>query len=334
MFFNIKVWLGRQSKKLEFQNVADKANSAMNINVVFLIFKRPDTTEKVFEVIRQVKPQRLLVVADAPRAERPDEAKKCAATRAIIDRVDWECEVLTNYSDINLGCAKRVSSGLDWVFNLVEEAIIIEDDCIPDPSFFHFCAELLARYRDDRRVMSIAGSNFQFGRSMTPYSYYHSLYHDCWGWATWRRAWQYFDFEMKLWPELRETNFLKETLLDARVAKYWQQKFDLAYVAARDTWFYRWLFSCWVQNGLALIPDSNLVSNIGLHPEATHTVDNARYFNLPRAEMSFPLKHPSFMFPNREAERLNFLNRCHISLPTRVARKMNRISARINQQIF
>ncbi len=303
----------------------------MNINVVFLIFKRPDVTARVFEAIRKAKPARLLVIADAPRGDRPGEAEDCAATRAIIDGVDWECEVSRNYAEVNLGCAKRVSSGLDWVFDLVEDAVIIEDDCIPDPSFFQYCADLLHRYRDDQRIMSIAGSNFQFGQSVTPHSYYYSRYHDCWGWATWKRAWKHFDFEMKLWEELRDTSFLQDQLGDRQMADYWRIKFDLAYESKRDTWFYRWLYSCWVQNGIALVPDLNLISNVGLHPGATHTVEAAPYFDLPRAEMQFPMQHPPFMFPNRLADRSNFLNRCHIDLPTRLTRKMRRIASGIKK---
>lgn len=139
-------------------------NEQINTPVVFIIFKRPDTTEKVFEAIRRVKPPKLLVVADGPRAEQPSEVEKCSATRAIIDRVDWNCEVLKNYSETNLGCMQRVSSGLDWVFKTVPEAIILEDDCLPDATFFRFCEELLERYRDDERVMSVCGVNFQFDR--------------------------------------------------------------------------------------------------------------------------------------------------------------------------
>ncbi len=132
--------------------------------VVFIIFKRPDTTERVFEVIRQTKPTKLLVVADGARTDRPGEADKCAAVRAIIECVDWDCKVLKNYSEINLGCGKRVSSGLDWVFDNVEEAIILEDDCLPHPTFFRFCEELLERYRYDTRVSSISAQNVQLGR--------------------------------------------------------------------------------------------------------------------------------------------------------------------------
>ena len=137
-------------------------NWQLKTSVAFIVFKRPDTTEKVFEVIRKAKPPKLLVIADGPRAYRPGEAENCAATRAIIERVDWECEVLKNYSDINLGCKQRVSSRLNWLFDLVEEAIILEDDCLPHLSFFRFCQELLTYYRDEQQITSISGQNVQF----------------------------------------------------------------------------------------------------------------------------------------------------------------------------
>lgn len=155
---------------------------------VFPIFNRPDVTKKAFNEIRKVQPDILLVVSDGPSHHKQGEAEKCLETRAIIDQVDWDCKVLTNYSDVNLGCAKRILSGLDWIFGNFERAIILEDDCLPDPSFFPFCEELLERYKNDDRVMSISGQNSQFGRSRTSYSYYFSRYAHCWGWATWRRA--------------------------------------------------------------------------------------------------------------------------------------------------
>jgi hypothetical protein len=138
--------------------------------VALIIFKRPDTTERVFETIRQAKPPKLLVVADGPRTDQPGEAEKCAATRAIIDRVDWDCEVLKNYSDSNLGCGLRPATGISWVFEQVEEAIVLEDDCVPHPTFFRFCEELLEYYRHDERIMSISGINPYFGRRRAEYS--------------------------------------------------------------------------------------------------------------------------------------------------------------------
>ena len=149
--------------------------------VAFIIFNRPDTTKRVFAEIAKARPPKLLVIADGPRADHPADVEKCAAVRAIIDGVDWDCEVLKNYSDVNLGCKRRVSSGLDWVFDTVEEAIILEDDCLPHPTFFRFCEEMLEKYRDDKRIAMISGDNLQFGRKRTGYSYYFSRYPHIWG---------------------------------------------------------------------------------------------------------------------------------------------------------
>jgi len=276
----------------------------MKTPVVLIIFKRPDTTEKIFEAIRQAKPPKLLVIADGPRADRPGEAEKCAAARAIIQRVDWECEVITNYAEINLGCAKRVSSGLDWVFEKVEEAIILEDDCVSHPTFFRFCEELLERYRYDNRIASISGQNVQFGRRRTEYSYYFSRYNHCWGWASWRRAWQYFDFDMKLWPEIKDRNFLHDILIDPQSVKYWSEVFQSTYDRHITTvWDYQWTFTCWIQSGLGIISNVNLISNIGFGAESTHTSgETSQYANIPTEAIKFPLNHPPFMVCDLQAD--------------------------------
>ncbi|MGQ4646875.1 glycosyltransferase family A protein [Lyngbya aestuarii] len=278
-------------------------NYQLKTPVVFLIFNRPDTTEKVFESIRQAKPLKLLVIADGPRTDRPGEAEKCAATRAIIERVDWECEVLKNYSEINLSCAKRVSSGLNWVFEQVEDAIILEDDCVPHPSFFRFCEELLERYKDDSRVVSISGQNVQFGRQRTEYSYYFSRYNHCWGWATWKRAWQYFDFEMKLWPEVKKHNFLGDILIEPQAIKHWTETFQSTYDGQINSWANRWTFACWMQNGLSILANTNLISNIGFGTESTHTGNKkSKFANIPTEAVEFPLKEPPFMIRDMRAD--------------------------------
>lgn len=275
--------------------------------VAFFIFKRPDTTRRVFEVIRQVKPNKLLVVADGPRPDYPEEAEKCAAARAIIESVDWDCEVLKNYSDVNLGCKCRVSSGLDWVFENVEEAVILEDDCLPHPTFFRFCEKLLNRYRDDERIMVISGDNFQFGRKRTDYSYYFSRYYHCWGWATWRRAWLHYDVDMKLWPEIRNGGWLKDIFGRSALVKYRSDILQRVYEGKIDTWDYQWAFSCWIQNGLGIIPNVNLVSNIGFGSEATHSPNISRVANMDVEAMDFPLKHPPFVI--RDAKSDDFVER-------------------------
>ncbi|MBD2676356.1 MULTISPECIES: glycosyltransferase family 2 protein [Nostoc] len=277
----------------------------MKTPVAFIIFKRPDTTEQVFQAIRQAKPPKLFVIADGPRTDRPEEVQKCELTRATIERVDWDCEVLNNYSDINLGCAKRVSSGLDWVFDQVEEAIILEDDCVPNPTFFPFCEELLDKYRYDNRVASISGQNVQFGRKRTNYSYYFSRYNHCWGWATWRRAWQHFDIQMKLWTEIQEGGFLNDILTDRQAVDYWTSMFESVFANPASTiWSYQWTFACWVQSSLGIISNVNLISNIGFGLDSTNVTANQkqRYGSLPTEAIDFPIKHPPFIIRDFQAD--------------------------------
>ncbi|MCU0536476.1 MAG: glycosyltransferase family 2 protein [Hydrococcus sp. Prado102] len=298
----------------------------MKTPVAFLIFNRPDTTEKVFEAIRKAEPPILLVVADGPRQDKPSDEKQCAAARKIIERVDWNCKVLTNFSDVNLGCKKRVSSGLDWVFEQVEEAIILEDDCLPNSTFFRFCEELLEKYRDDERIMVISGDNFQFGRKRTEYSYYFSRYNHCWGWATWRRAWQHYDIEMKLWPTIRDENWLAKILEEPSAARYWAKIFQATYDEIINSWAYRWTFANWIQNGLTVLPNVNLVSNIGFNSESTHTVDNTNPLaNIPVQEMYFPLNPPPFVIRDREADNFTQNKIFTSSLTKRLNLKLKRI---------
>jgi hypothetical protein len=280
----------------------------MKTPVALIIFKRPDTTEKVFEAIRRARPPKLFAIADGARSEQPGESQKCAEVRAIIDRVDWDCEVITNYSETNLGCKLRPATGIDWVFQQVEEAIILEDDCLPDPTFFTFCDEMLARYRHDERIMAIAGSNFQFGSKRTNDSYYFSRYPHCWGWATWRRAWQHFDLDMQLWPLVRDGNWLQDIFDNDLEIKYWQNNFQGVYDRTIDTvWDYQWTFACWVQNGLTILPNVNLTTNIGFGVDATHTDTNmmeSRLANMPVEAITMPIQHPQFVMRDSLSDRL------------------------------
>lgn len=273
--------------------------------VAFLIFNRPETTERVFAEIARARPPKLLVVADGPRAERPEEAELCRRARAVVGRVDWDCEVVTNFAGTNLGCKGRVSSGITWVFEQVEEAIILEDDCLPHPSFFPFCEELLARFRADERVMVVSGDNFQQGRRRTEFSYYFSRYAHIWGWASWRRAWAHYDVGMKLWPALRDDPaWLLDVTGDERTARYWHEVFEAVAAGRVNTWDYQWLFACWSQHGLSVVPEANLVTNIGFGADSTHTAaPDPTTAGLPAAEMPFPLAHPPYVVRHLEADR-------------------------------
>jgi len=273
--------------------------------VAFIIFNRPDTTALVFAEIAKARPPKLLVVGDGPRAHKAGEAERVAATRAIIDQVDWPCEVLTHFSDTNLGCKKRVSSGIDWVFEQVEEAIILEDDCLPNQSFFQFCQEMLEYYRHDSRIGMISGNNFQVGGKTVPYSYYFSKYTHIWGWASWRDRWQAYDVDMMIWPQVKKEGRLLDLIMTKSEVPYWKSIFDRVYRGEIDTWDYQWSFANWCLGRINVLPSVNLISNVGFGSNATRTVIPSPLANLPTQAMPFPLKHPSIQARSQDADRFS-----------------------------
>lgn len=281
--------------------VADPLKTA----VVLLIFNRPAQTRQVFEQIRRARPAKLLVVADGPRRDRPRDAGLCTATREIVRDVDWPCEVLTRFAEENLGCRANVSLGLDWAFQQVDEAIVLEDDCLPEATFFPFCEELLARYRDDLRISQICGSNYQQGLRRTEFSYYFSRHAHIWGWATWRRSWSHRDLAMTRWAELRNTSWLRDYVGNAKAAFYWKKLFDDAHAARADSlnsWAIPWTFSNWTRGSLSIIPETNLVRNIGHTAEGTHTTGSGAANQTEATSMQFPLRHPPTIEPHAEAD--------------------------------
>jgi hypothetical protein len=262
-----------------------------------IVFNRPELTGRLFRIITAQRPETLLIIADGPRPNRPGEAENCRAVREIVSKVDWPCEVLTNFSETNLGCRRRVSSGLDWVFQQVERSIILEDDCMPDPTFFEYCAELLQRYRDEPRVMHITADNFQPPDWTCPDSYYFSKYASIWGWATWRRAWKLYDVDMARWPKLKADNWLSTYLANPREASLWTRYFDDVHSGGCDTWDHQWSFACFSNQGLGITPAVNLVSNLGFGPGATHTTVASPLSDRPVKPMTFPLRHPDKIQP-------------------------------------
>ena len=296
-----------------------------NTPVVFLIFRRPDLTAQVFEAIRQAQPTKLLVVADGPRSEA--EAQLCQQTRSVIDQIDWNCEVLRNYSDVNLGCRRRVSSGLDWAFSEVEEAIILEDDCLPHPLFFDFCEELLAKYRDDERIMHVGGTNILGEWKSDFQSYHFSHYSGIWGWASWRRAWQHYDVDMKLWQMVSKKEVAKDILQRSKNVEFWAQTFQATHKQEIDTWDYQWVFAQWIQNGLGIIPEVNLISNIGFRADATHTTIENLFSRLETKKINFPLKHPPFIVQNSTIDGLILQRMSHRSLTNYVQILFRRLKA-------
>ncbi len=282
--------------------------------ILFITFKRPETTQRVFEKIKQVQPKTLYVAQNIPKDKNKEEIKKWNAVRTIIENIDWDCKVHKLYRKKYLNAKTSISTAIDWFFENEEEGIILEDDCLPDHTFFRFCEELLEKYRYDDRIAMISGNNFQFGKKRTEYSYYFSQYNHIWGWASWRRAWKNFDVEMKLWPEIRDDDGLKDILNNNKSIKYWKNIFEKTYNGEIDTWDYQWTFACWIQNQLTILPNVNLVANIGFGKDAVNTKnisDNRANRDIQKKE--FPLNHPPHIIKNIRADE--FTNKNFIIIP-------------------
>lgn len=270
------------------------SGAALNTPVVLIIFNRPDTTREVFEAIAKARPKKLLVVSDGARDSRPGEAELVAECRQIALAVDWECEVLTNFSETNLGCKTRVATGLDWVFSQVEEAIILEDDCLPSESFFVFASQMLEKYRGVENVGSISGSNMPGYKYPEESSYLFSKFPMIWGWATWARVWNKYEVDVPSWPTTKRSGLLRSVLRTPKGRGFWIRALDGVHKKKIDTWDYQLSLTHWINGYLSVIPSKNMISNIGFGAAATHTVNpNSMYSNSPRSEMVFPLTHPS-----------------------------------------
>jgi len=278
--------------------------------LLFIVFNRPDTTQVVFEAIRKAKPQKLYIAADGARPNVKSDEENCEKVKAIVSKVDWDCDVKTLFREKNLNCGKAPSSAMTWLFENEEEGIILEDDCLPSSSFFLFCQELLDYYRDDTRVMHIGGNNFLNGwQKDHDYSYYFSRSGHIWGWATWRRAWQKFDFDISLYPKLKEKSYFDQFFMNSLERFYRLRKFDRTRErnGTADWWDYQWDFARFVNSGLAIVPKKNLVKNIGFGEDATHTLNgNNRYTKMQAEEIELPLRHPPFMIRDMESDKKYF----------------------------
>lgn len=275
--------------------------------VAFCIFNRPDLTRQVFVEIAKAQPRTLYLIGDGPRNNRPGERELVEQSRQVVSQIDWPCHVETNFSDHNLGCKQRMATGIDWAFQQSEELIILEDDCLPTPSFFYYCEQLLNRYRNDDRIMMISGDNFQPHRR-TENSYYFSRWPHIWGWASWRRAWSRFDVGIKTWPQVKSSRQLKSVFASRQEYNYWEALLDRQYAGEIDTWDFPWAYACWTNNGVTILPETNLVSNLGFSPNATHTTDIASNLaNLPTEDLN-ALIHPKSVNMNHVADQFTWEN--------------------------
>lgn len=253
--------------------------------VLFLIFNRPEETARVFAAIRAQRPKNLFIAADGPRQDRTNEAALVAQTRAIVAEVDWPCDVETLYRESNLGCGAAVSSAISWFFDHNEEGIILEDDCLPHPDFFGYCATLLQRYRNETAVATIGGTHFLPPALPHQRTHYASKYFQMWGWASWRRIWQHYDFDLNGQSEADWIKLLRERHPIAVEWGYWREIYRALKRGTIDTWDFQVFFSCWSLGSCHIAPGRNLVSNIGHGPSATHTNFASNMAHLP----TFPL---------------------------------------------
>lgn len=272
--------------------------------LLLLWFNRPNHAQKVLDRLRAVRPTTIYVVIDGPREEHPTDAIKVQQTVALFDTIDWPCTLHPLIREQNLGCKHGVSSAISWFFEQVEEGIILEDDCLPDPTFFSFCAALLDRYRTDEQIMHIGGANLVATKWWGTNDYLFTKVCHIWGWATWRRAWQKYDVSMSHYPQKRGT-LVEETVEDRSSQRLWKQAFEDSYAGRIDTWDYQWVYAIWAAGGLGILPRINLVTNIGFDAQATHTKQKTEFAQLP-AHALLSITHPSSTIEQVEATQWLF----------------------------
>lgn len=300
--------------------------------VLFLIFNRPDTAEEVMRTLQLAKPPRLYIAADGPRAQKTGEAALCKETRAcVLEMINWECEIHTLFQDNNLGCAKAVGGAITWFFDHEEMGIILEDDCSPHQSFFTFCSSMLNYFKDDERVMHIAGFKDSDDGSQDV-SYFFSYYPRIWGWATWRRAWNHYTLSPPKPTEAQKSMIIKTSFYGHRNAgERWFSDFARSY-AKLSSWDYQWCLAIWMQHGLSVNSSVPLVKNIGFDGRGTHTTDAdtaTDLTSLQLGEFVLPVVHPASSMPDSSQDIKSFRRHLDPPLTMRARLKWNAIVKRM-----
>ncbi len=272
--------------------------------VLFLVFNRMEVMKNVFNQIKNIKPRKFFIASDGARNEL--EKIKVEEVRSwILSNIDWNCEVKTLFRDENLGCGNAVSGAITWFFDNVEKGIILEDDCLPSNSFFYYCEELLEKYSNDTRIMHIAGTNlFSDKTKNLETSYYFSKYANIWGWATWRRSWVKYDFDISNFVLARESNILRYYFdyYPSYINRMKWYSSVLNYkneIRQIDTWDYQWCYTTAINSGFAIVPRVNLIENLGNDINATHTRINNPFLSQKFQEIDLPLTHPYFYIVNK-----------------------------------
>ena len=283
--------------------MSEQVGRAPRAPVALFVFNRPDLTAEVFQVIREARPPVLLVAADGPRDGIAEDIDRCALVRDIVKNVDWPCEVHYKFEDGNLGCDPAISAAIDWVFSIVDRAVLLEDDCIPDASFFGFCDELLERYAEDSRVMQIAGTNLDMPiESFNGASYAFASFGLVWGWATWRRAWNLYDPTLATWPKFRDDGLLDGLHASRRRRAAMRREYDSVHADPDRPWDRPWQYTVLAGHGLIAYPERNLVTNEGFRYDATHTTRAGAMAAISKGRLDLPLRHPATVSVNPKVE--------------------------------
>jgi len=271
----------------------------LNTAVLFLVFNRLDTTKQVLKAIKKAKPPRLYIAADAARVDKAGEVDKVKSVREYIaSNIDWDCEVKTLFRNKNLGCKYAVSGAIDWFFENEEMGIILEDDCLPSQSFFWFCEELLEKYKDEKKVGMISGDNFQKGIKRGEADYYFSVYSHIWGWASWADRWENYDVSL---DSFNNVDFIEEGFDRKSHIRFWTDIYKNMKIGSIDTWDYQWVFALWKKKQFAVLPNINLVKNIGFGEGATHTTKESELSKIETYELILE-NHPEKIQQDKNAD--------------------------------
>ena len=282
-------------------------NAIFSTPILLIAWRRPKETKEVIDSLRGIRPKKLFISCDGARKGNHEEFEKVKQTKEVLrNNISWDCEIKWQISDINLGCKKGVTKAINWFFSHVNEGIILEDDIVANHDFFTYCENLLERYRFDKRVWCISGSNNQDNIQRGNGSYYFGKIPLIWGWATWKDRWEKYDINISKWPEIKSSNMLNYIFCDDLQKKHWNNIFENFYKFGEpNTWDYPWVLTCLINNGLTAIPNKNLIKNIGFNSNATHTKwqlnkDNGVY------SIGNNLVEPEFLISDFEAEKYQF----------------------------
>lgn len=274
---------------------------SFNIPILLLMFNRPLHSEKVFASISKIRPSKLYVAVDGPRINNSQDSEQIKRCLSLLDKINWPCELVTLVRDKNLGCGKAVSQAITWFFEQVEMGIILEDDCLPEESFYYFCEKLLMKYQYEYSVMHIGGSNYQNSKRWGNSSYYFTKICHVWGWATWRRAWAKYDFRMKNFQQFIDEKIIEQIFHSKEDQNYWTEAFRKVNDGTLDTWDYQWVYCIWTNNSLCISPNTNLVENIGFDEFATHTKKKNLQISKNKIGKIDEIIHPLFILENKGA---------------------------------